>query len=152
MSAPETKARVPAPVSATTRTPSSAAKSSRISASPLHISTDIALCFSGWLNVMSPMPACLSASILPPAYSMFPATVLRGARGRWLPLPERRPGYGRGVGPACRVRCHTVDVQPHVDTLAERGLRDVDTVEVPKRIRQTVVVGQTLRAGAKEHC
>ena len=67
ISAPETNALSPAPVSTTTRTASSAANASRISTSPCHISIDMALRFSGWLNVTSPTPPSLDASILPPA-------------------------------------------------------------------------------------
>src|ERR1051326_6735298 len=69
MSAPETNARPPAPVTTTTRTESSAANSSRIWPSPPHISTDTALCFEGWLKVTTPTASRLAASILPPAYS-----------------------------------------------------------------------------------
>src|SRR5271170_3450503 len=69
MSAPETKALLPAPVRITTRTELSAANSSRISPRPTHISTDMALRFSGWLKVISPIPSSFAASILPPAYS-----------------------------------------------------------------------------------
>src|SRR5580658_5476188 len=69
ISAPETNALLPAPVRITTRTELSSANSSRISPSPTHISTDMALRFSGWLNVTNPIPSSFAASILPPAYS-----------------------------------------------------------------------------------
>src|SRR5271169_2160346 len=69
MSAPETNALCPAPVRITTRTDPSSVNSSRISPNPVHISSDIALRFSGWLNVISPTPSSFAASILPPAYS-----------------------------------------------------------------------------------
>src|SRR5579872_516381 len=69
MSAPDTKALLPAPVRITTRTDESSANSSRISPSPVHISSDMALRFSGWLNVTSPTPSSFAASIFPAAYS-----------------------------------------------------------------------------------
>src|SRR5215472_15129330 len=69
MSAPETNALLPAPVRITTRTEPSSENSSRISPNPVHISSDIALRFSGWLNVISPTPSSFAASILPPACS-----------------------------------------------------------------------------------
>ncbi len=47
MSAPETNALLPAPVRITTRTDPSSANSSRMSPNPVHISSDIALRFSG---------------------------------------------------------------------------------------------------------
>src|SRR4029077_12956982 len=64
-----TNALWPAPDRITTRTDPSSANSSRISPSPVHISSDIALRFSGWLNVISPTPSSFAASIFPAAYS-----------------------------------------------------------------------------------
>src|SRR3984957_10669426 len=69
MSAPETNALLPAPVRITTLTLLSSENSSRMSPSPVHISIDMALRFSGWLKVISPTPSSFAASILPPAYS-----------------------------------------------------------------------------------
>ena len=67
ISAPETNALCPAPVSTTTRTASPSAQASSTSRSPSHISTDMALRFSGWLKVMRPTPSSTSASSFPPA-------------------------------------------------------------------------------------
>src|SRR6478736_3321737 len=69
MSAPETNALWPAPVRITTRTDPSSANSSRMAPNPVHISSDMALRFSGWLNVISPTPSSFAASIFPAAYS-----------------------------------------------------------------------------------
>src|SRR6185437_16525213 len=64
MSAPDTKALPPAPVTTTTRTALSAAKSARMPCAASHISSDTALCRSGLLNVIMPTPPSLRDSIL----------------------------------------------------------------------------------------
>src|ERR1039458_6544069 len=64
MSAPDTKALPPAPVTTTTRTAWSAAKSARIPCAASHISSDTALCRSGLLKISVPTPPSLRDSIL----------------------------------------------------------------------------------------
>ncbi len=85
MSAPDTKALSPAPVRTTTRTAGSSAQPSRIADSPSHISTDMALRFSGWLKVIRPTPSAAWASILPPACSV--TWSIRFSLPRALPGP-----------------------------------------------------------------
>ena len=62
-SAPDTNDLPPAPRSTTTRTSGSAAKSSRITGMACCISRLMALCRSGLLKVIHPMPSAFSASI-----------------------------------------------------------------------------------------
>src|SRR5688572_33417654 len=64
MSAPDTKALPPAPVSTTTRISGSRAKSSRIATAASHMGSDIALCFSGLLKVSVPTRPSLRESTL----------------------------------------------------------------------------------------
>src|ERR1700733_4888990 len=64
MSAPDTNALPPAPVSTTTRTSLSAAKASSASLVACHISSDTALWRNGLLKVTRPTPASLRARIL----------------------------------------------------------------------------------------
>src|SRR6202142_2401419 len=64
ISAPDTKALPPAPVTTTTRTALSAAKSARMPWAASHISSDTALCRSGLLKVIVPTPPSLRDSIL----------------------------------------------------------------------------------------
>src|SRR5712691_934268 len=64
MSAPETKALPPAPVTTMTRTPGSASKSSMICATACHISSETALWRAGLLKMMRPIAPSFSASIL----------------------------------------------------------------------------------------
>src|SRR5262245_2810941 len=64
MSAPDTNALPPAPVTTTTRTSSSLAKSSRMRVPACHISSDTALWRAGLLKVMVPTRPSLRANIL----------------------------------------------------------------------------------------
>src|SRR5262245_19012390 len=64
MSAPDTNALPPAPVTTTTRTSSSPAKSSRMRLAASHISRETALWRSGLLKIMVPTRPSLRASIL----------------------------------------------------------------------------------------
>src|SRR3990167_6783280 len=64
MSAPETKAFPPAPRNTRTRTSSSRAKVSKISAIASRITSDMALRRSGLLKIIQPMPLSLVAIIL----------------------------------------------------------------------------------------
>src|SRR5580700_5511819 len=125
ISAPETKALLPAPVRITTRTELSSANSSRISPSPTHISTDMALRFSGWLKVTSPTPSSFAASILPPAHSMEtpPLTIVSiSDRSLFAHVRNLRIRIADGVQhlirARTRLRCR------HTDVLREP--RDVD--------------------------
>src|ERR1700730_1402404 len=106
ISAPETNALSPAPVSTTTRTLSSAVQASNISISPSHISTDMALRFSGWLKVIRPTPSVTCANILPEAYCTCSAICTWSAIGSLLlricavlfsvgPASRRSAGYRR---------------------------------------------------------
>ena len=69
ISAPDTNALLPAPIRITTRTDVVARIRRGSRPARVHISSDMALRFSGWLKVISPMPSSFAASILPPAYS-----------------------------------------------------------------------------------
>src|SRR5690349_19444904 len=64
MSAPETKARPPAPLTTMTRTASSRSKSSMMRVTPSHISSDTALCRAGLLKISRPIAPSFSAIIL----------------------------------------------------------------------------------------
>jgi hypothetical protein len=64
MSAPDTNALPPAPVTTSTRTSSSLANSSRMRVPACHISSDTALCRAGLLKVIVPTRPSLPASIL----------------------------------------------------------------------------------------
>src|SRR3954466_11052708 len=61
MSAPDMKARPPAPASTITRIASSREKSSMISGTASHISTDTALCRAGLLKIIQPTAPSLRA-------------------------------------------------------------------------------------------
>src|SRR4051794_18307273 len=61
MSAPDMKARPPAPASTITRVASSREKSSMISGTASHISTDTALCRAGLLKIIQPTAPFLRA-------------------------------------------------------------------------------------------
>src|ERR1700677_1654324 len=117
MSAPETNALLPAPVRITTRTELSSANSSRISPKPTHISTHMALRFSGWLKVTSPIPSSFAASILPPAYSteVPPLTIasisdrslLAHVRDLGVRVTDRVQHFVRA---GARFRCRNADI------------------------------------------
>src|ERR1700680_3764248 len=64
MSAPETNALPPAPVTTMTRTPSSFSKSSMICAAACHMSSETALWRAGLLKMMRPTAPSFSAIIL----------------------------------------------------------------------------------------
>src|SRR5438874_7946698 len=64
MSAPDTNALPPAPVTTSTRTSSSLANSSRMRLPACHISSDTALCRAGLLKIMVPTRPSLRESIL----------------------------------------------------------------------------------------
>jgi hypothetical protein len=66
--APETNALPPVPVRITMRTPGSSRNSVNACPSPSHISSDIALRFSGLLKVMTPTPSLTLCRILPSAW------------------------------------------------------------------------------------
>src|SRR6202140_3228690 len=72
MSAPDTKALPPAPVSTTTRISLSAAKLSRMRLVASHIGSDTALSRSGLLKVTKPTPPSLRESILSVWVMIFP--------------------------------------------------------------------------------
>ena len=71
MSAPDTNARSPAPASTITRTSGSASNAATIFGTAAHISSDTALCFSGWLKIIQPIPPSLRAIILVVPRSTF---------------------------------------------------------------------------------
>src|SRR5712692_1799119 len=104
ISAPEMNALLPAPVRTTTRTELSSRNSSRISPNPAHISTDIALSFSGWLNVITPTPSSHADNILPPAYCLVPLFVLAVSIQTRLPrmilISLAQEPLGRRASPA----------------------------------------------------
>jgi hypothetical protein len=75
ISAPETKALSPAPARITTRTSGSSRNSVSAWPSPSHMSSDIALRFSGLLKVTVPTPSLTLCRILPSAWDF---TVLSG--------------------------------------------------------------------------
>src|SRR5947209_6434445 len=64
MSAPETKARPPAPLTTMTRIASSRSKSSMMRVTASHISSETALCRAGLLKIRRPMRSAFSAIIL----------------------------------------------------------------------------------------
>src|SRR5437899_6735053 len=64
MSAPETKARPPAPLTTMTRTASSRSKSSMIRVTASHISSETALWRAGLLKIRRPIGPSFSAIIL----------------------------------------------------------------------------------------
>src|SRR5579884_4017319 len=64
MSAPDTKALPPAPVSTTTRIDGSAPNSASMSDAACHISNDTALCLSGLLKMRYPTPPPFRAHLL----------------------------------------------------------------------------------------
>src|SRR3981189_1654537 len=67
ISAPETNALSPAPTMITTRTLGSSRNSTSALPSPSHMSSDMALRFSGLLKVMMPTPSAMLCRILPSA-------------------------------------------------------------------------------------
>src|SRR5260221_10854302 len=70
MSAPETNALSPAPTMITTRTSGLSRNSVSAVPSPSHISSDMALRFSGLLKVMTPTPSVTLCRILPSAWDL----------------------------------------------------------------------------------
>src|SRR5258708_988502 len=63
MSAPETKARSPAPVTMIARTVGSALNASMMRTTPCHIAIDTALCRAGWLKIIQPIAPSVIATI-----------------------------------------------------------------------------------------
>src|ERR1700693_3920361 len=82
MSAPDTKALPPAPVTTTTRISLSAAKSARMPCAASHISSDTALCRSGLLKIRVPTPPSLRDSILSVCVILLNSVVPREASHR----------------------------------------------------------------------
>ena len=64
MSAPETKALSPAPVTTTTRIAGSFSNSSRMTGIASHMSVEVALCFCGLLKTSRPTGPAFSAIML----------------------------------------------------------------------------------------
>src|SRR5215510_4974506 len=92
MSAPETKALPPAPLTTTTRTLPSRAKASRIFAAASHMSSDTALRRSGLLKIRWPTPPSRRATTLSVSVmtSILLASCRAGARSHRIRLAERR--------------------------------------------------------------
>src|ERR1700759_1924107 len=93
MSAPETKARPPAPLTTMTRIASSRSKSSMICVTASHISSETALCRAGLLKIRRPIPPSFSAIILlVNGWSSMSGSLLVGGRSRLLLDCGRRCG------------------------------------------------------------
>src|SRR5512143_2577451 len=106
MSAPDTKALPPAPVSTTTRTSGSSRNSVSARPNPSHISSDMALRLSGLLKVITPTPPAEDLRILPsandvslgsPAIAHPPVVAGRNVRLKRGPGQPRR---GEGLAAA----------------------------------------------------
>src|SRR5215207_221572 len=82
MSAPDTNARSPAPASTIARTCGSASNAVTIFGTAAHISSDTALCFSGWLKIIQPIPLSLRAIIF-----VVPSSTLWSPRGLLRAFP-----------------------------------------------------------------
>src|SRR6266403_1198599 len=87
ISAPETNALSPAPTRTTTRTSGSSRNSISACPSPCHMSSDMALRFSGLLKVMTPTPSVMLCRILPSAWDfsvLLGTSSIGAAFGDWI--------------------------------------------------------------------
>src|SRR6185436_5161119 len=115
MSAPDTNAFVPAPVSTTTRSESSVLNSSMMRPVAAHMSSDIALWRSGLLNTMYPTPPSLresTLSVLTISFMSVSLCCLEGLLGAQLAdLVLAEPELGQHlVGVLAEVRRRRHDV------------------------------------------
>src|ERR1700761_7105769 len=86
MSAPDTKALSPAPTRITTRTSGSSRNSVRTWPTPSHISSDIALRFSGLLKVRTPTPSLMLLRIFPSAKDLSVLVTSSIGGSLWLEI------------------------------------------------------------------
>src|SRR5216683_6532983 len=159
MSAPETNALPPAPVTTMTRIASSFSKSSMICATACHMSSETALWRAGLLKMMRPTAPSFSASILlvigwssmaldPRQVSPSPAPREsegpRRRRGRvrafdavaWPPTPPPPPpgGGGGGEGGGVPARTHAIRSKTaldHADPAPPVGVTHGDKGPIP---------------------
>src|SRR6476660_8517450 len=100
MSAPDTNALPPAPVTTSTRTSSSLANSSRMRLPACHISSDTALCRAGLLKIMVPTRPSLRESILSVVVMCFSLLQQHSPPHHAEGVSSTRRGEGLGVGGA----------------------------------------------------
>src|SRR5215213_3370045 len=125
MSAPDTKALPPAPLTTTTRTLLSRAKPSRIFAAASHMSSDTALRRSGLLNIRWPTAPSWRATTLSVAVmtSILRVSCLASARSHRIGFAQR-----------CNLVCPESEfLEDCVGMLAEVGWRRRDPARRPRQ-------------------